>query len=155
MSVVKGSWSARYPNLMNIPRGSGKSVLVGMDFSSLEDRTAAAIAIRDGNSARVVSVSSEGRIKDDAIDALLMQALQHGLSGMKADWYTIDDVYLPPKPHCMSQVHDIIDSFWSAPALGLYGQYIAQLDKKPKTKDVFKGKSTTHHYPWYRRGSKY
>lgn len=152
MSVVKGSWSARYPNLMNIPRGSGKAVLVGMDFSSLEDRTAA--AIRDGKSVRVVSVSPTGRIKDDAIDAMLA-TMQANLSGRKADWYTMDDLYTPPKPHCMSQVHDIIDSFWSAPALGLYGQYIAQLDKKPKTKDVFKGKSTTHHYPWYRRGSKY
>lgn len=148
MSVVKGSWSARYPNLMNIPRGS----LVGIDFSSLEDRVA--MAINDGRSIHAVTDSHTSRMTDDVLDAML-KTMQVNLSGRKIDWYTMDDLYTPPKPHCMSKVHDIIDSFWSAPALGLYGQYIAQLDKKPKTKDVFKGKSTTHHYPWYRRGSKY
>lgn len=121
-------------------------------MSKLED--SAAMAIHDGISINAVTDKNISHMTDDALIAMFT-AMQANLSGRRADWYTMDDLYTPAKPHCMSKVHDIIDSFWSAPALGLYGQYIAQLDKKPKTKDVFKGKSTTHHYPWYRRGSKY
>lgn len=130
-----------------------KRILQGMDFGKLEQT---ALQIGTGIHDSIVVRTPTAR-NDDQKEALaaMMKAMQANLSGRKADWYTMDDIYTPPKPHCMSQVHDIIDSFWSVPALGLYGQYIAQLDKKPKTKDVFKGKSTTHHYPWYRRGSKY
>ena len=130
-------------------RQSAKSILTGMDFGKLEQT-----AIRLISSGQIVS--GDAINKQSYIDQLdLYQAIHNSLFGIVEKTVMMDDLYTPPKPHCMSQVHAIINSFWSAPALGLYGQYIAQLDKKPKTKDVFKGKSTTHHYPWYRRGSKY
>lgn len=130
-------------------RQSAKSILTGMDFGKLE-RT----AIQLISSGQIVSGDTIN--KQSYINQLdLYQAINNSLFGTAGKTVVMGDLYTPPKPHCMSQVHDIIDSFWSATALGLYGQYIAQLDKKPKTKDVFKGKSTTHHYPWYRRGSKY
>lgn len=138
---------------MQIPRQAGKSdasrILQGMDFGKLEQT-----ALQLLSSGRIVS--SDTVNKQSYLDQLdLYQAITNSLFGTTGKPIMMDDPYTSPKPHCMSQVHDIIDSFWSAPALGLYGQYIDQLDKKPKTKDVFKGKSTTHHYPWYRRGTKY
>lgn len=63
--------------------------------------------------------------------------------------------YIPPEPHLKSKVDRIIDKFWLSPCYDDMHLYLAQIQKNPYTKDVFKGKSTTHHYPWYRRGSKY
>lgn len=63
--------------------------------------------------------------------------------------------YIPPEPHLKSKVDRIIDKFWLNPCYDDMHLYLAQIQKNPRTKDVFKGKSTTHHYPWYRRGSKY
>lgn len=59
------------------------------------------------------------------------------------------------EPHFKTKAFNIIDRFWSNPYLGLYGQLLNQLDRKPKTRDILKGKSTTNHYPWYKRGNKY
>ncbi len=63
--------------------------------------------------------------------------------------------YIPPEPHLKSKVDRIIDKFWISPCGDDMHLYLVQIQKNPRTKDVFKGKSTTHHYPWYRRGSKY
>lgn len=87
-----------------------------------------------------------GKMHTSAVDAMAYGMSIHSFVG---------DLFTLPEPHCQKKVFNIIDQFWSGKQSGLYGQYIEQLNRNPKTKDVFKGKSSTHHFPWYRRGSKY
>lgn len=138
-----------------------KSVLLDVDFSSLERRVMASQKsqakalmyqqmqelIKNGISVVTTHDMVVSTPTSDMSDALLRGIQIHSIFG--------DEYYVAPEPHCQRKAFASIDKFWSARQLGLYGQYIAQLEHKPKTKDVFKGKSTTHHYPWYRRGSKY
>lgn len=116
----------------------GKSVLYDMDFSKLEERLIAHAGIHD-------QVDSESDLY------AAMQAL------IQKNWVTSRPFpsYIPPEPHLKSKVDRIIDKFWLSPCYDEMHLYLAQIQKNPRTKDVFKGKSTTHHYPWYRRGSKY
>ena len=121
-------------------RLNGKSILYGLDLSKLEQTAMLALgkAIHD-------QVDSESDLY------AAMQAL------IQKKWATSRPFpsYIPPEPHLKSKVFRIIDKFWLNPCGDDTQLYLAQIQKNPRTKDVFKGKSTTHHYPWYRRGSKY
>lgn len=123
-------------------RQNGKSIFQGMDFGKLEQTAMLALGktIHD-------QVASE--IELDLYTT--MQAL------IQKKWVTSRPFpsYIPPEPHLKSKVDRIIDKFWLSPCYDEMHLYLAQIQKNPYTKDVFKGKSTTHHYPWYRRGSKY
>ena len=126
----------------------GKSVLHDLDFSKLEERLIVHAGIHDSVDITV----SKSKLKNLA-DMLskIKQELVKGWVGKQS----FVEVYMPPPPRLKSQVDRIIDSFWENPLEGDVYLYLAQLEKNPRTKDVFKSKSTTHHYPWYRRGSKY
>lgn len=151
MSINRESFP-QLQSLLGITIQSGKSLIQGMDFSNLEQ--SAMVAINQGQVIHKSIDSSTYTSKaDDVYDAManLMKVHGHTQSSLWADY-----LYDPrPEPHCKAKAFEIIDKFWSKTELGLYGQYIAQLDKNPKSKDVFKGRSTTHHYPWYKRGTKY
>lgn len=137
-----------------------KSVLLDANFSGLEQRVIAQYRsqamsammdsmkelIKSGKSVMTTHDMVVTTPTDDISDALLY--------GMAVHSFVFDE-YSSPTPHCQKKVFNIIDKFWSGKQLGLYGQYIEQLNRNPKTKDIFKGKSTSHHYPWYKRGSKY
>lgn len=138
-----------------------KSVLLGADFSGLEQRVMA--HYRSQSKAIMMKQMQELLMSGKAVMTthdMVVSTPTNDLSdamvyGLNLNWLYGDDLYLPPTPHCQRKAFSIIDKFWSGKQLGLYGQYIEQLNRNPKTKDVFKGKSTTHHYPWYKRGSKY
>lgn len=133
-----------------------KSVLLDADFSSLEKRVAALHRgkskgmmwqhiqnlLKEGKSVMTTHnmVVSNPTTTDNATDAML-----YGL--LNPNWIWGDDLYVAPEPHCQEKAFAAIDKFWSARQLGLYGQYMAQLESNPKTKDVFKSKSTSHHFP--------
>lgn len=123
-------------------RQNGKSIFQGMDFGKLEQTAMLALgkAIHD----RV----------DNEIEADLYATMQ---ALIQKKWTTTRPFpsYIPPEPHLKSKVDRIIDKFWLNPYGDDMQLYLTQIQKNPRTKDVFKGKSTTHHYPWYRRGSKY
>ena len=123
-------------------RRNGKSISYGLDFGKLEQTAMLALgkAIHD----RV----------DNEIEADIYTTMQVLI---QKKWATSRPFpsYIPPEPHLKSKVFRIIDKFWLNPCRDDTQLYLAQIQKNPRTKDVFKSKSTTHHYPWYRRGSKY
>lgn len=123
-------------------RQNGKSIFQGMDFGKLEQTAMLAL----GNA---IHDEVESEIEADLYAR--MQAL------VQKKWVTTRPFpsYIPPEPHLKSKVFRIIDKFWLNPCGDDTQLYLAQIQRNPRTKDVFKGKSTTHHYPWYRRGSKY
>ena len=123
-------------------RRNGKSILYGLDLGKLEQTAMLALgkAVHD-------QVENE-----NVLDLYTtMQVL------VQKGWTTSRPFpsYIPPEPHLKAKVDRIIDKFWLNPCGDDTQLYLAQIQKNPRTKDVFKGKSTTHHYPWYRRGSKY
>lgn len=125
-------------------RRNGKSILQGLVFSKLEQTAMLALG-------KTIHDQVDSEIELDLYTT--MQALvQKGWTTSRPFYATS---YTPPEPHLKSKVDRIIDKFWLSPCGDDMHLYLAQIQKNPRTKDVFKGKSTTHHYPWYRRGSKY
>lgn len=123
-------------------RQNGKSIFQGLDLSKLEQTAMLALG-------RTVHDQVDSKIELDIYAT--MQTL------IQKKWITSRPFpsYIPPEPHLKSKVDRIIDKFWLNPCGDDTQLYLAQIQKNPRTKDVFKSKSTTHHYPWYRRGSKY
>ena len=154
-SLIKGNWSARYPQIMSIPRGHGKSVLQGMDFGKLE-QTAVAVAAKNKGKLTVSSptIRAEHAIQKEIYAAMLAN-MQQNLSGSSPSWLWGDAIYTPPVSKLQAEVHKIIDDFWDLRCCSLGELYLKQKERNSKTKDLFKSKSTTHHYPWYKRGSSY
>lgn len=126
--------------------------LYGMDFGKLEQT---ALSITNGEYVTVSSPTGRNANQRNAFNAMI-DSLQRNLTGTLANTLWGDElVYTPPSPHLKSKVDEIIDDFWEHPELGIVHLYLKQLRKNPVTKDLFKGESTTHHYPWYKRGTKY
>lgn len=124
-------------------RQNGKSILYGLDLSKLEQTAMLTLG------KTIHDLVEDNGISPDVYAA--MQVL------VQKGWTTSRSFhpYIPPEPHLKSKVDRIIDKFWLSPCYDEMHLYLTQIQKNPYTKDVFKGKSTTHHYPWYRRGSKY
>lgn len=126
-------------------RRNGKSILQGLDFGKLEQ-----------TAMLTLGKTIHDQVEENGIGPDVYAAVQNIV--MK-NWTTRRPFntpsYTPPEPHLKSKVDRIIDKFWLSPCYDEMHLYLAQIQKNPRTKDVFKGKSTTHHYPWYRRGSKY
>lgn len=123
-------------------RRNGKSILYGLDLSKLEQTAMLTLG-------KTIHDQVEN---ENVLDLYTtMQVL------VQKGWTTSRPFpsYISPEPHLKSKVDRIIDKFWLSPCYDEMHLYLAQIQKNPYTKDVFKGKSTTHHYPWYRRGSKY
>ena len=123
-------------------RRNGKSIFQGMDFGKLEQTAMLALG---------KTIHDQVEIENVLDLYTTMQVL------VQKGWTTSRPFpsYIPPEPHLKSKVDRIIDKFWLSPCYDEMHLYLTQIQKNPYTKDVFKGKSTTHHYPWYRRGSKY
>lgn len=125
-------------------RQNGKSILQGMDFGKLEQTAMLALG-----------KTIHDQVEENGIGPDVYAAMQAAiLKGWTTRTFNVQP-YIPPEPHLKSKVDRIIDKFWLSPCYDEMHLYLAQIQKNPLTKDVFKGKSTTHHYPWYRKGSKY
>lgn len=125
-------------------RQNGKSIFHGLDLSKLEQA-----AIRN------LGKTMHDLVENDGINSGVYAKMQ--VMTQKVWTSRLFNVfpYIPPEPHLKAKVDRIIDKFWLSPCGDDMHLYLAQIQKNPRTKDVFKSKSTTHHYPWYRRGSKY
>lgn len=124
-------------------RQNGKSILYGLDLSKLEQTAMLSLG-----------KTMHDQVEENGIGPDVYAAMQATiLKGWTSRSFNVFP-YIPPEPHLKSKVDRIIDKFWLSPCDEMH-LYLAQIQKNPRTKDVFKGKSTTHHYPWYRRGSKY
>ena len=123
-------------------RRNGKSILYGLDLSKLEQTAMLTLG---------KTIHDQVEIENVLDLYTTMQVL------VQKGWSTSRPFpsYIPPEPHLKSKVFRIIDKFWLNPCGDDMQLYLTQIQKNPRTKDVFKSKSTTHHYPWYRRGSKY
>ena len=125
-------------------RQKGKSILQGVDLSKLEQTAMLALG-------KAIHDQVENEIEAD-LYARMQVLAQKGWIITRPFNVTS---YTPPEPHLKSEVDRIIDNFWAYPGEGHMYLYLEQLRKNPITRDLFKSKSTTHHYPWYRKGSKY
>lgn len=126
-------------------RQNGKSILQGMDLSKLEQTAMLTLGKTMHDLVEKDGINSD-------VYAAMRVLIQKGWTTSRPFNTTS---YIPPEPHLKSKVDQIIDKFWAYPGEGHMYLYLEQLRKNPITRDLFKGKSTTHHYPWYRRGSKY
>lgn len=124
-------------------RQNGKSILYGLDLSKLEQTAMLTLG-------KTIHDQVENEIEAD-VYATMQATILKGWTSRSFNVFP----YIPPEPHLKSKVDRIIDKFWLSPCGDDMHLYLAQIQKNPRTNDVFKGKSTTHHYPWYRRGSKY
>lgn len=126
-------------------RQNGKSILQGLDLSKLEQ-----------TAMLTLGKTIHDQVEENGIGPDVYAIMQNII--MK-NWTTRKPFntssYIPSEPHLKSKVDRILDKFWLSPCYDEMHLYLTQIQKNPYTKDVFKGKSTTHHYPWYRRGSKY
>lgn len=125
-------------------RQNGRSILQGLDLGKL-DQTAML----------TLGKTIHDQVEENGIGPDVFAALQASLQRRFTNKLFNDLPYIPPEPHLKSKVDRIIDGFWAYPGEGHMYLYLEQLRKNPITRDLFKSKSTTHHYPWYRRGSKY
>lgn len=125
-------------------RQNGKSILYELDLSKLEQA-----AMRNLVKTMHDLVENDGI--NSGVYAKMQIMTQKGWTSRSSNAFP----YIPPEPHLKAKVDRIIDKFWLSPCGDDMHLYQAHIQKNPRTKDVFKGKSTTHHYPWYRRGSKY
>lgn len=127
-------------------RKKAKSILQGIDFGKLE---ATAMALM--NNGKSISVLSEHENSIYAFTDFIKD-----VNGTRSGRIWADDLYfVAPEPHLKSKVDHLINDFWANPGIGHMYLYLAQLEKNPVTRDLFKSESTTHHFPWYRMGSKY
>lgn len=126
-------------------RRNGKSIFQGMDFGKLEQTAMLTLGKTMHDLVEKNGINSD-------VYAAMQVLIQKGWTTSRPFNTTS---YIPPEPHLKSKVDRIIDKFWAYPGEGHMYLYLEQLRKNPITRDLFKGKSTTHHYPWYRRGSKY
>lgn len=126
-------------------RQNGKSILYGLDLSKLEQTAMLTLG---------KTIHDQVEMDEASFDlyAKMQTLIQKGWTTSRS--FNVHS-YIPPEPHLKSKVDRIIDKFWAYPGEGHMYLYLEQLRKNPITRDLFKGKSTTHHYPWYRRGSKY
>ncbi len=125
-------------------RRNGKSIFQGMDFGKLEQTAMLALGKTIHDQVEMDGISFDLYAK---MQTLIQKGWPNGVFNVTS--------YTPPEPHLKAKVDRIIDKFWLSPCYDEMHLYLAQIQKNPRTKDVFKSKSTTHHYPWYRRGSKY
>ena len=137
-------WAFLITGTLMSNRRSGKSILYGLDLSKLEQTAMLTLG------KTIHDQVEENGIGPD-VYAAMQAAIQKGWTSRSFNVFP----YIPPEPHLKSKVDRIIDKFWLSPCGDDMHLYLVQIQKNPRTKDVFKGKSTTHHYPWYRRGSKY
>lgn len=126
-------------------RRNGKSIFQGMDFGKLEQTAMLTLGKTMHDLVEKNGINSD-------VYAAMQVLIQKGWTTSRSFNTTS---YIPPEPHLKSKVDRIIDKFWAYPGEGHMYLYLEQLRKNPITRNLFKGKSTTHHYPWYRRGSKY
>ena len=125
-------------------RRNGKSILYGLDLSKLEQTAMLTLG-------KIIHDQVENESELDLYTTMQVLVQKGWTTGRPFNTTS----YIPPEPHLKSKVDHIIDKFWAYPGEGHMYLYLEQLRKNPITRDLFKGKSTTHHYPWYRRGSKY
>lgn len=115
---------------MGFNRMEIREQLLKIDYSKLEE---------------IAKAQYRGNAKSSAYDAYLW--------GASMNLGILDELEQKSALEC--KLDDIIDSLWSGKGGQIFGSYIDTVKKNPRTKDVYRSKSTTHSFPWYHKNRKY
>lgn len=108
-------------------RRNGKSILYGLGLSKLEQTAMLSLGKTIHDQVEMDGISSD-------VYAKMQTLIQKGWTSRSFNVFP----YIPPEPHLKSKVDRIIDKFWLSPCYGDMHLYLAQIQKNPYTKDVFK-----------------
>lgn len=89
-----------------------------------------------------------------------MEALIYGQMIGEGDTFTVDSYFNGLfKVDCRSpletKLDDLINTYWSTEGSKAYHAILTAQKANPRTKDIFRSKSTPHTFPWYHRNRKY
>lgn len=80
----------------------------------------------------------------------------HGKSTLVAIYDSLAEL---DKMDCRSpleaKLDDLINTYWSSEGSKAFRATLAAQKSNPRTKDIFRSKSTPHAFPWYHRKRKY
>lgn len=85
----------------------------------------------------------------------LWSARMSGKSTLVAIYDSLAELRMDSRSPLEAKVDDIIKTYWSSEGSKAFRATLAAQKLNPRTKDIFKSKSTSHTFPWYHRKRKY
>ncbi|UVX30986.1 hypothetical protein P4a_00059 [Klebsiella phage VLCpiP4a] len=87
---------------------------------------------------------------------LFWSARGHGKSTLVAIFDSLDEISnINTRSPLEVKLDDLINTYWSSEGSKAYHAILAAQKANPRTKDIFRSKSTPHTFPWYHRKRKY
>lgn len=85
----------------------------------------------------------------------LWSARMSGKSTLVAIYDSLAELRVDSRSPLEAKVDDIIKTYWSSEGSKAFRATLAAQKLNPRTKDIFRSKSTPHTFPWYHRKRKY
>lgn len=85
----------------------------------------------------------------------LWSARMSGKSTLVAIYDSLAELRADSRSPLEAKVDDIIKTYWSSEGSKAFSATLAAQKLNPRTKDIFRSKSTPHTFPWYHRKRKY
>lgn len=85
----------------------------------------------------------------------LWSARMSGKSTLVAIYDSLAELRVDSRSPLEAKVDDIIKTYWSSEGSKAFRATLAAQKLNPRTKDIFRSKSTAHTFPWYHRKRKY
>lgn len=85
----------------------------------------------------------------------LWSARMSGKSTLVAIYDSLAELRVDSRSPLEAKVDDIIKTYWSSEGSKAFRATLATQKLNPRTKDIFRSKSTPHTFPWYHRKRKY
>lgn len=80
----------------------------------------------------------------------------HGKSTLVAVFDSLSEIYsIDARSPLEAKLDDLINTYWSSEGSKAYHAILTARKLNPRTKDIFRSKSTPHTFPWYHRKRKY
>lgn len=86
---------------------------------------------------------------------LLWSARMSGKSTLVAIYDSLAELRVDSRSPLETKVDDIIKTYWSSEGSKAFRATLAAQKLNPRTKDIFRSKSTSRTFPWYHRKRKY
>lgn len=85
----------------------------------------------------------------------LWSARMSGKSTLVAIYDSLAELRVDSRSPLEAKLDDLINTYWSTEGSKAYNAILAAQKANPRTKDIFRSKSTPHTFPWYHRKRKY
>lgn len=85
----------------------------------------------------------------------LWSARMSGKSALVAIYDSLAELRVDSRSPLETKVDELINTYWSSEGSKAYHAILIAQKANPRTKDIFKSKSTPHTFPWYHRKRKY